>query len=86
MHHPVSRRWTGQSPRALDLVKLSWTMPATYGHRPAWSRSGWRGSQDGLGRQPEIPDHRVRFALAAAGGLVTAEPQQAVAHSAHAVE
>jgi hypothetical protein len=61
-------------------------MRASYGHRPAWSRSGWRGSQDGLGRQPEIPDHRIRVALAADGGLVIAETQQAVAHSAHAVD
>ncbi|MFF7986407.1 nuclear transport factor 2 family protein [Streptomyces sp. NPDC007901] len=61
-------------------------MRASYGHRPAWSRSGWRGNQDGLGRQPEIPDHRIRVALAADGGLVIAEPQQAVAHSAHALD
>lgn len=39
--------------------------PAARGHRPAWFRSGCRGGQDGLGGQPEIPDHWVRVALAA---------------------
>lgn len=33
--------------------------------RVGWSRSGCRGGQDGLGSQPEIPDHRIRVALAA---------------------
>lgn len=28
-------------------------------------RSGWRGCQDGLGNQPEIPDHWIRVVLAA---------------------
>ncbi len=33
--------------------------------RVGWSRSGCRGGEDCLGRQPEIPDHRIRVALAA---------------------
>lgn len=44
-------------------------------NRVGWSRSGCRGGQDGLGGQPEIPDHRIRVALAAdqddlAGGSI----------------
>ncbi len=39
-------------------------MPAGGKERLA-TRSGCRGGQDGLGRQPEIPDHRIRVALAA---------------------